>query len=104
MHYIYIYIYIDHVKPYVDNIFVPSQDESIPRVYISAEVSISNLKILPKEKRRWKKENEHMLLHTLKATVDARIAYRQMQFTSFMIAWQATLCVSSLQRLKALST
>jgi hypothetical protein len=51
----YIYIYIDHVKPYVDNIFVPSQDEWIPRGYISAEVSISNLKILPKEKTKVKK-------------------------------------------------
>jgi len=50
-----IYIYIDHVKPYVDNIFVPSQDEWIPRGYISAEVSISNLKILPKEKTKVKK-------------------------------------------------
>jgi len=58
---IYIYIYRerererDHVKPYVDNIFFPSQDEWIPRGYISAEVSISNLKILPKEKTKVKK-------------------------------------------------
>ena len=70
------HVFLDHVKHYVDNLFVTCQNKWNLEVILSAIKSISSLKPCQRGKNKRRKENKHVMLHTLKATTDARIAYR----------------------------